>query len=123
MPADAGAGRVFVDEDLLQRLGGDASEGGDPHAQRQKEGRDGVARAQVLGSIVVAPAEGDDTPVAEKAVKRERFERQGLELRNERLLLGRRSDIVLIGEALGKGRRRGEEVGLVGRTELTTARQ
>jgi len=57
MPANAGAGWIFVDEDLLQAFRGDISEGRRPVAQRKQERRDGIAVPERPARIVVASSE------------------------------------------------------------------
>jgi hypothetical protein len=54
MPANAGTGWIFVDEDLLKAFRGDISEGRRPVAQRKQERRDGIAVPERPASIVVA---------------------------------------------------------------------
>src|SRR6185312_4188969 len=102
VPADAGAGRVFRDQDLLQAVRRDAGEGGRRAAQRQQEGRRIVALLQPAAGIIVAPAERHHAALAEIAVELEGLERQSREARDQRLLLARRDHALAIGEAGGQ---------------------
>jgi hypothetical protein len=75
VPADAGARRIFVDQDLLQALWCHAGKSRGLRPQRQQERRNGTAVAQGRAGVVVAPAEGDDAALAEEAMEVERLER------------------------------------------------
>src|SRR5579859_2002690 len=121
MPADACAGGVFVDQDLLQLVGGDAGKSGDLLAKRQEEWRNILARLQCRRGIVVAPSERDDTAVAQEAMEFEWLEGQLLDSVDKRpLVLGRDHAFPVI-EALRPCPSCAEQLGLIWRLDASPA--
>src|SRR4029079_1406243 len=78
---------------------------------QQKRG-DWLSLSEFSNIEVVAPPEGNSTPLAEKAAKFKLFKGQGSKFLDERPLLIRRQHIILVAKSLRQPRR--EEVRLMG---------
>lgn len=83
MPANAGAGPVFIDQHLRESLGGFACQRRDLVAQGQQEVRDRRRLDDLAPIVVVAQAKTDDAPVCQMAMEIERLERQAFEMPGE----------------------------------------
>src|SRR3989441_8794157 len=67
MPADAGAGRVLVDQHLGERVGIERDQRGGTSAQRREEFRERRAGLDLPGLVAVAPAAGRRPPASRGA--------------------------------------------------------
>lgn len=89
MPADTGAGPVFIDQHLRESLGGFACQRRDLVAQGQQEVRDRRRLDDLTPVIVVTQAKTDDAPVCQMAMEIERLEGQAFQMPGEfRFFLG-----------------------------------
>ena len=83
VPADAGAGGVFSDEDVLEGGGVEPRECGYFFAQVGEEVWDVVGLLKAGAFKVIAPAEGDDASLSREAVEAEFLEAEGLDLADQ----------------------------------------
>ncbi len=98
MPADAGAGPVFVDQHLREGVGGPACQRCDLVAQGQQEVRDRRRLDDLASVVVVTQAKTDDAPVCQMAMEIERLERQAFQMPGEFRFFLRRDQLGLIEE-------------------------
>jgi len=99
MPADAGAGRVLVDQNLGERVGIESDQRGGTSAQRREEFRERWAGLDLPGLVAVAPAEVSGPPASRDAAHSHLTEREPPNLFGERLLLRRREELGMIRKA------------------------
>lgn len=100
MPADAGAGPVFIDQYLREGFGGPARKGRDLFAQGQQKIRYRRCLDDFTPIIIVAKTKTDDTPVCQMAVEVEGSEGQSFKMPDEVDFLLRCDQSGLVGETL-----------------------
>src|SRR5262249_9990112 len=102
MPTYASAGRIFDHQHVLQRGWREIGKGGSTVTDRQKKVRNFGSLLQTASIEVVTPTEGDDAPLAEKAVELELFESLLSQVANEILLFVKRDQCRFVKHAGGQ---------------------
>ena len=88
---------------LLQAVGRHTGKRSHVRPQRKQERGNGISITQGSRCVVIAPAERDDTTLAKKAVKFERFEREAFEMLKQDAFLGGGNQIVTVSESRWEG--------------------
>src|SRR5688572_29098894 len=119
MPADSGAGAVFGDQNVLERIRAEPRERRSPRSQRQQKRWHIVSALQLALVEIVSPAKRDHAPPAGEAVKLEFLERQRLNLAHELPFLVQRDQFGLILEPRWQYRTIFKQAELVERAHLS----